>query len=315
MNRQNRVLVTGANGGLGRALIASLIDLTPRGAAREMPRALPDGVAGFAVGALDAATDWSLPLQGVTQIVHCAALTYVPDVNAIAAEVQFQTVNVAATVALARQAAHAGVKRLVHISSLTVNGKHSPDDGTPFMHLDQPHPENAYARSKWDAEQALLAIAAETGLEVVLVRIPRIVWPELTGNLALLEKLITKGIPLPFGSITQNGRDNISGANLLSALRVCVTHPAAANQTFLISDQNPLSTRDLVIALGKRRRRRPMLVPVPAMLLRAIVMAVPARLLGKMNRDEMLNELLLNLRIDSSHFTKLTGWVPHARLL
>lgn len=310
-----RVLTTGANGALGSSLIASLIDLNVCGAARTTPTRLPDGVTGFAVGALHADTDWSAALEGATHVVHCAGLTYVPDVSDAEAEAQFQTVNVAATVALARQAVRAGVKRLVYISSLTVNGKHSPDVGTPFSHADIPNPLSSYSRSKWDAERALTEIAADTGLEVVLVRIPRIVWPNLTGNLAMLEKLVAKGLPLPFGLIQHNARDNISSDNLLSALRVCITHPAAANQTFLISDQHPLSTRELVIVLGKRIGKSARLVPVPAWLLRAIVMAIPARLLGKMNRTDMLDELLRSLRIDSSHFERLTGWTPAPALL
>lgn len=315
MTQETRILVTGANGRLGRAVMAALTDLNPCGVAREMPRIRPNGVDGFAVGPLNAETDWSVPLSGVTHVIHCAALTYLPDSDAANTEALFQTINVAGTIALAQQAVKAGVRRLIYISSMTVNGKHSPDNGVPFRHTDAANPQSAYSRSKWDAEQALLKIADETGLEIVIVRIPRIVWPELTGNLALLAKLVTKGLPLPFGLITRNGRDNISAPNLITALRVCATHPAAANQTFLISDQNPLSTRDLVIALGARLGQRPRLIPVPAATLRFIVMALPAKLLGKMNRQEMLDELLLNLRIDASHFQTRTDWKPDQSLV
>jgi UDP-4-keto-D-QuiNAc 4-reductase len=294
------ILVTGANGKLGRALVEHFVASGQgvHAVARSMPGDLPDGANGFAVGPLSPATDWSAALSGVATVIHCAALTWI-DPEA-ADQSGFQTVNVDATERLARQAAESGVKRLVYISSLTVNGKHS--GAQPFRHDDVPNPGSPYSRSKWDAEQVLRRIEAETGLEIVVVRPPRIIWPELTGNLALMAKLIKRGVPLPFGLLDKNARDNVSAETLVGAVAKVSVDPAAAGKTLLVSDGNPMSTRALAIWLGERVGRKPKLVPVPESLLRLAMSAVPQRLLGKLNRTEMIDELTRKLKIESNLF-------------
>jgi nucleoside-diphosphate-sugar epimerase len=290
------ILVTGANGKLGRALVEHFVASGQgvHAVARSMPGDLPDGANGFAVGPLSPATDWSAALSGVATVVYCAALTWVdPEATD---QTGFQTVNVDATERLARQAAESGVKRLVYISSLTVNGKHS--GAQPFRHDDEPNPGSPYSRSKWDAEQALRRIEAETGLEIVVVRPPRIIWPELTGNLALMAKLIKKGVPLPFGLLDKNARDNVSAKTLVGAVAKVSVDPAAAGKTLLVSDGNPMSTRALAVWLGERVGKKAKLVPVPVSVLRLLITAIPQRFLGKLNRKEMLDELVLDLKVD-----------------
>lgn len=308
--RPQTVLVTGANGSLGGKIVA---DLTAEGrnlraAARNGVDGLPPGAVSCPVPSVTGATDWSSALAGVDAVVHCAALTHLPDVPEEEALKAFREVNRDGTLALARQAAEAGAKRLVFISSATVNGRSS--GRRPFRPDDEPNPRTAYSRTKMEAEEGLRALALETGLEVAIIRPPRILWPQISGNLALLLKLVKKGVPLPFGLVTRNRRDNVSPDSIVGLVRTCLDHPAAANRTFLVSDGDPLSTRELLVRLGKKAGRKPLLLPVPPPLLRLIVAATPGRLLGKMNRAEMMDELLGNLELDISETRALLGWKP-----
>lgn len=301
------ILITGANGKLGRALMDALAKTgTVRGAARTMPERLAQGMQGVAVGALQGDMDWRPALDGVDTIIHCAALTWVDSTSGD--RTQFRIVNVDATRTLAEQAAEAGAKRLVYISSLTVNGKHSGE--CPFRHDDVPNPASEYSCSKWQAEQVLREIERRTGLEVVVIRPPRIIWAELSGNLALMAKLIAKGIPLPFGMLTKNARDNVSAENLVQAILRAASVPAAAGKTLLVSDNDPLSTSELTKRLGAKVGRPPRLLPVPEALLRLTLKLAPKQLLGKLDSDEMLAELTRNLQVDSSHTHEVLNWKP-----
>lgn len=306
------ILITGANGKLGRALIAHLASTQPvHAAARAMPMDLPPGVRGFAVGPLNDGTDWAAALAGVTAVIHCAALTWVaPETGN---EGDFKTVNVDATVRLARQAVTAGVARFVYVSSLTVNGKHS--GARPFRHDDLPDPQSTYSKTKWEAEQALRAIGKETGLEVVIVRPPRIIWPELSGNLRQLAGLIRRGIPLPFGALNRNARDNVSAPNLVALIAAATEHPGAAGETFLASDGDPLSTRALLLRLGRHVGRPARLVPVPQAMLRAIIAVAPQRLRGRLSATELADELMRDLRVDIAHTHAVLGWAPERGVL
>jgi nucleoside-diphosphate-sugar epimerase len=258
------------------------------------------------VGPLSGTTDWAAAINGIDTVIHCAALTWIYPSDTD--QSGFQTVNVDATRTLAEQAVAAGVTRLVFISSLTVNGKHS--GAKPFRHDDVPNPASAYSRSKWDAEQALRAIEAEHGLEIIVVRPPRIIWPELTGNLALMAKLIRRGIPMPFGSLDKNARDNVSAGNLVAAIVKSATVSAAAGQTLLVSDNDPMSTRALLLRIGGIVGRKPRLLPVPAVVLEAAMGIIPQRLLGKLNRTEMLDELTRDLRVDGDFTRECLDWTP-----
>lgn len=289
------VAVTGANGKLGRAVVAAFAVMAPvHAVARVKPEILPENATGFGVGPLNSDTDFSPALEGVSTLVHCAALTWIdptsPDQSA------FTTANVDATRALGEQALAAGVKRIVFISSLTVNGKHNA--GRPFRADDVPNPQSFYSRTKWEAEQALHSLEAKHGMEVAVIRPPRIIWPELSGNLAMMARLIAKGIPLPFGLLDENARDNVASERLVAEIVRVATDPEAAGKTLLVSDRRPMSTRALCVWLGERVGRKPILLPVPAGLLRLIVTMIPQRLVGKLNRNELLDELTLDLRVD-----------------
>ena len=289
------VAVTGANGKLGRAVVAAFAAMAPVHAiARVKPETLPQNTASFGVGPLNADTNFLAALQGVSTLVHCAALTWIdpasPDQSA------FTTVNVHATRALGEQAVAAGAKRIVFISSLTVNGKHNA--GRPFRADDEPNPQSLYSRTKWEGEQVLRALEVTYGIEVIIIRPPRIIWPELSGNLAMMAKLIAKGIPLPFGLLDKNARSNVGSDRLVAEIVRAANNPAAAGKTLLISDSKPMSTRALCLWLGERVGRKPILFPVPTGLLRLIVTMIPQRLVGKLNRKELLDELTLDLRVE-----------------
>lgn len=303
------VLVTGAGGSLARAIVAALVadGRETRAASRSTPASLPAGTRGFAVGDISSETDWSAALAGVAGVVHCAALTRAETPE------DFHRVNAEGTIALARQALASGARRFVFISSAMVNGRSSAS--RPFHADDPPNPQTPYSRSKLAAEQYLGALAGETGLQVAIVRPPRIIWPEPTGNLALLARLVRKGVPLPFGLVSRNRRDNASPDSIVSLVRLCLDHPAAAGETFLVGDAAPLSTRELLVRIGRRVGRRPRLLPVPRALLRLVVSAMPARLLGGMNRDEMWDELCGSLELDLTKTRERLGWRPTPSVL
>lgn len=309
------VLVTGANGALGRKIVHDLAaeGRILRAAARGITEGLPEGVTSYEVGTISSTTDWSEALRGVDGIVHCAALTHLPSLRGEGALAAFREVNRDGTLNLAQQAAAARVRRFVFISSATVNGRTSGDQ--PFRPDGQPNPQTDYSRTKLEAEQGLCVMAAQTELEVAIIRPPRIVWPEVTGNLALLTKLVAKGVPLPFGLVTSNRRDNVSPGSVAGLVRACLDHPCAAGRTFFVTDGDPLSTRDLLERLGRKVGRRPRLLPVPPTLIRLVVAAMPARLLGKLSREEMLDELLGNLELDISETRSILGWEPSASSL
>lgn len=291
------ILVTGATGFLGRAVAAHLIarGRSVRAAVRRDP-----GPGAIVVGDLSADTDWSAALAGVDTVVHCAARAHVLNETSDNPLAQFRAVNTEATVALAQQTAAAGARRFVFISSIGVNG--SETHGTPFRHDDPPHPHSPYAVSKHEAELGLHAVAAETGLEVVVIRPPLITGPDPKGNLATLNRVIAKGLPLPFGLVTKNRRDLVSRDTLCGLIEAAIDHPAAAGQTFLVSDGAPISTRVLLEQMAAAQGRSITLLPVPPALL-----TLPLKLLGK---GAMASQLFGDLEVDIAHTRQTLGWAP-----
>jgi nucleoside-diphosphate-sugar epimerase len=291
------ILVTGATGFLGEAMVERLIasGRSVRGVVRADP-----GPGAVAVGDLSADTDWSAALQGVDTVVHCAARAHVLKEATDNPLPLFRAVNTEATTALAQQAAAAGVRRFIFISSIGVNGAET--HGRPFRHDDPPHPHSPYAVSKHEAEMALTAIAAQTGLEVVIIRPPLITGPDPKGNLATLNRFIDKGLPLPFGLATKNRRDLVSRDTLCRLVEAVIDHPAAAGQTFLVSDGRPVSTRELLEQLAQARGRTLTLLPVPPALL-----TPPLKLLGK---GAMASQLFGDLEVDITHTRQTLGWAP-----
>lgn len=213
-------------------------------------------------------------------------------------QLEYQRVNVEGTVRLARQAAAAGVKRFIFVSSIGVNGNAST---RPFSAEDEPRPAEPYARSKWEAERELLKIHEETGMELVIIRPPLVYGPNAPGNFGSLVRWIEKGIPLPLGAI-DNKRSLVGIDNLVDLIVCCIDHPAAANQTFLAGDGEDISTTELLRGVGTAMRKPARLIPVPAALL-----YVGATLLG---RRAMAQRLLGSLQVDIGKTRKLLGWQP-----
>jgi nucleoside-diphosphate-sugar epimerase len=296
-----RVLLTGASGFLGSQLAKELerkdvVDLVVAVRRRlEIPNPKI-----FEVKDLDANTDWSQSLSEVDVVIHTAAITHIMK-NEVANELsEYRRVNVDGTLNLARQALAAGVKRFIFISSIKVNGEQT-SFGQPFTEDDMPAPEGAYGVSKWEAEQGLRQLAAETGMELVIIRPPLVYGPGVKGNFASMMKLISMGLPLPLGAI-HNQRTLVALDNLVDLIVTCIGHPAAANEVFLAGDGQDLSTTELLrgvaIAMGKQLN----LLPVPQSLL-----MLGATLLGK---REVAKRLLGSLQLDISKTKKLLAWEP-----
>ncbi|MGQ9862809.1 MAG: NAD-dependent epimerase/dehydratase family protein, partial [Thiobacillaceae bacterium] len=253
------------------------------------------------VGEIDSATDWSAALAGCDAIVHLAARTHVMRETAADPLALYRATNTEATLNLARQAALAGVKRLVFLSSIKVNGEGRE---TPYRETDVPAPEDAYARSKWEAEQGLRALARETGMEVVIIRAPLVYGPGVKGNFAKLVRWVRKGVPLPLGAV-HNRRSLLALDNLVDFIALCADReraPQAANEVFLLSDGEDVSTSELLRKVARAYGVKPRLLPVHASLMWGLANALGMRALAC--------RLLGSLVVDSSKARALLGWRP-----
>ena len=296
-------LVTGASGFVGRALCVEMLrlGLPVRAAVRaDGVERIPRGCAIARIDELSAATDWSEALRGVGTVIHLAARVHVMHENARDPLAEFRKTNVEATVHLARQAVERGVRRLVFVSSIKVNGE-ATEGARRYSEADAPAPVDAYGISKWEAEKALQQIAAETGIEVVVLRPPLVYGPGVKGNFASMLGVLRRGVPLPLASVS-NGRSLVYVGNLVDALLRCATHPDAAGQTYLVSDGEELSTPNLLRRLGEALGRPARLWPCPPALLLAT-----ARLLG---RGAQMERLLGSLRVDDRKIRRELGWAP-----
>jgi nucleoside-diphosphate-sugar epimerase len=252
------------------------------------------------VAGLGANTDWSGALQDVSVVIHLAARVHVMHDTARDPLDEFRRINVAGTLRLARQAAANGVKRFVFVSSVKVNGE-STAEGHSFREIDAPAPLDPYGISKSEAEAALRQLAVETGMEVVIVRPPLLYGPEVKGNFAQMLGVLSKGTYLPLASV-RNLRSFIYVGNMADVLISCATHPAAANQTYLVSDGVDVSTPDLLKMAGEAMGRPARLIPFPTSLLR-----LAGRLAGK---TAQIDRLLGSLRIDSGKIRRELNWTP-----
>ena len=285
-----KILVTGANGFVGKSLTAELFGQghTVQAAVRNKVAPI-ENVETTIVGEINGSTDWSQSLAGVSTVVHLAARVHIMRDSAADPLAEFRAVNVRGTLNLARQAAAAGVRRFVFLSSIGVNGAVT-ELNKPFTSEDSPEPHSSYAISKYEAEIGLREIAIETGMRVVIIRPPLIYGANAPGNFGSLLRMVRRGVPLPLGSVTHNRRSFVSLNNLVDFIITCIHHPNAANQTFLVSDNEDVSTADLLrrmaVALGVPSR----LIPVPLCVLNA-----GAKLLGK---ADVAQRLLGNLQVD-----------------
>lgn len=297
--RVRRVLVTGSTGFVGTALTAYL-DADGRFAVRCANRresgGAPPGAERILVGETPAAEDWRRAVAGVDAVVHLAARVHVMRDDAADPLAEFRRVNVAATMDLAREAAAAGVKRLVFLSSVKVNG-----DCGLYTENSVPAPEGAYGISKHEAEVSLRSWASYSGMEVVIIRPPLVYGPGVKANFRSLMRAVARGIPLPFGAI-HNQRSLIAVQNLVDIIVTSIEHPGAANETFLVSDGEDLSTTELIRRLGTAMGRPARLVPVPAFILMA-----SGALLGRAN---VARRLLGSLTVEISKARRMMGWTP-----
>jgi UDP-glucose 4-epimerase len=213
---------------------------------------------------------------------------------------EFRRANVQGTLNLARQAAAAGVRRFVFVSSIKVNGE-ATQLGSPFKADDTPAPLDAYGVSKMEAEQGLREIARQTGMEVVIIRPPLVYGPGVKANFAVMMRWLKRGIPLPLGAI-HNQRSLVALDNLVDLLVTCLTHPAAANQTFLVSDGDDVSTTELLRRMGQALGCPARLMPVQVSLLKLAAAMVCKR--------DVAQRLCGSLQVDIEKTRRVLGWTP-----
>jgi len=295
------VLLTGANGFLGSRL-AGALNVKPyvwlTAAVRRSVQLSATNL--VEVQSLDANTDWSYAVTDQQVVIHTAARAHIMKDEVADPLVEYRRVNVDGTLNLARQAVDAGVTRFIFISSIKVNGEQTTCGGV-YKAEDLPAPEDAYGISKYEAEQGLLQIAADTGLEVVIIRPPLVYGPGVKGNFYSMMRVVKKGFPLPLGAIN-NKRSLVALDNLVDLIITCIDHPAAANQVFLAGDGEDLSTTELLRGVAKAAGVSSRLLPMPASLLMFM-----ASFFGK---KEMAQRLLGSLQVDISKARDLLGWTP-----
>lgn len=293
-----KILVTGSGGFIGRRLAERLDDekhdlvlAVRKKSSRENE---------FVVDDLSTFSDWDQVLPGIDVVVHLAGRAHILDDRADKPLEAFRKINTAATISLANSAAEAGVKRFIFISSIGVNGNSTR--ATPFSAHDVPCPHSPYAQSKYEAELALKEIAAATGLQTVIIRPPLVHGPGAPGNFDKMIRWLERGIPLPFGAINHNRRSLVGLDNLVDLIITCLDHPRAANETFLASDGEDISTTDLLRRLSRQLGLRPRLIPVPSALLGMIAHGV--------GKKDLAQRLLESLQVNIQHTRTTLDWEP-----
>ncbi|CAI8831394.1 UDP-glucose 4-epimerase [Pseudomonas sp. IT-P12] len=300
---QQTILLTGASGFVGGAILNRLNHEKTRkvvAAVRSESSLGRQSVQKVIVPSFDGLTRWEEHLVGKDIVIHSAARVHVMndvDADPLAA---FRKVNVDATLNLARQAAAVGVRRFVFISSIKVNGEGTAQDRA-YTADDVPAPMDPYGISKMEAEQGLRELAAETGMEVVIIRPVLVYGPGVKANFLNMMRWLYKGVPLPFGAI-RNSRSLVALDNLVDLVLTCVDHPRAANETFLVSDGEDLSTTALLTKMAKALEKPARLIPVPSWIIES-----GAGLLGKSGLSQ---RLCGSLQVDISKTRDLLDWTP-----
>nr|WP_316651714.1 SDR family oxidoreductase [uncultured Gellertiella sp.] len=290
------ILVTGGTGFVGTALLEALkaADIE----FRAVSRSARDGF--LPVGRFSATTDWDSALSGVETVVHLVARTHVMRETASDPLAVYREINVAASVRLAEEAARQGVRRFIFMSSIKVNGEETVP-GKPFTAESLPRPDDAYGVSKLEAEEALKAIGARTGMEITIIRPPLIHGPGVKANFASLVRLATSGLPLPFG-LVRNRRSLLHVGNLADFILAAIRHPQAGNRTFLLADEPALSLAELIRAIAAARGEKARLLPVPVTLLKMGLVLI--------GRKGIARRLFGSLEVDSSLARTVLGWQP-----
>jgi nucleoside-diphosphate-sugar epimerase len=297
-----KILITGATGFLGRALVKTLsadrhFKLTA--VSRAPIPDLPGTVFPYVLGDINATTDWNVGLD-VDVVVHAAARVHVMNEHALDPLASFREINTAGTLNLARQAAKAGAKRFIFISSVKVNGE-ATETGQPFLADDICAPSDPYSISKYEAEQGLIELSVSTGMEIVIIRPVLVYGPDVKANFYQLMRILQRGVPLPLGGIN-NSRSLVSLDNLIDLIRVCIGHPAAANQVFLVSDGEDVSTTELARRILKFSGSKTWLMPVPDYLIFALAKLV--------RREPSARRVLGSLQVDIDKTQTLLNWSP-----
>lgn len=299
-----KVLLTGATGFVGRVLVSRLavspdIDLSV--AVRSLAGDLLDFVAMQRVAILDGSSDWESIVSGVDVVLHAAARVHVMKDQSEDPLSEFRRVNVEGTLNLARQAAAAGVRRFVFLSSIKVNGE-ATELGYPFTANDVPAPQDPYGLSKLEAEQGLRELSVQTGMEIVIIRPPLVYGPGVRANFASMMRWLKSGFPLPLGGIMTNRRSLVYVENLVDLIRVCIDHPNAANQTFMVSDDEDVSTTVLL-----RRMAKAFGCPARLVNLSPKLIKLAAKFTGK---PGIADRLCGSLQVDITKTKELLGWRP-----
>jgi nucleoside-diphosphate-sugar epimerase len=292
------VLITGANGFVGRPLCRLLRQsgMRVRGSVRS-----PTDATDFepiVIGDIGPDTRWHAALEGIDVVVHLAARVHIMRDRAPDPLAAFCAVNLHGTTHLAQQARRAGVRRFVFVSTAKVQGESTPE--RPYTEDQPPRPEGPYAASKWAAEQALAGIGG-ADMQLAILRPPLVYGPQVRGNFLALLKAVYRRWPLPLGAI-DNRRSLLGVDNLAHAIACCISHPAAAGRTFLVSDREDLSTPELVRSLAAALEVRPRLIAVPTGVLR-----LAGALIG---RRAAVERLTGSLQLDSSRIARELGWAP-----
>ncbi|MBL1320401.1 MAG: SDR family oxidoreductase [Methylophaga sp.] len=295
-----KILLTGATGFIGQALAHELLSQGYGlvAAVRQQSDKLSEEITQIIVGDINASTDWTEALHNVDMVIHLAARAHILNDYSDDALAEYRKVNVEGTLALARQAEMLGINRFIFLSSIGVNGNKSQ---SPFTEKDSADPQEFYAQSKLEAEQGLWRLEADTSLSVVIIRPPLVYGSSPPGNFKTLLRWVQMGIPLPLGAI-DNQRSFVALDNLVSFIIHCIDHPKAANEIFLISDGEDVSTTELLQKVAEAFGKKVFLLPVPLELMRFF-----AKLLGK---EDVAERLFGSLQVDSSKARDLLGWKP-----
>ncbi|MBA5762790.1 SDR family oxidoreductase [Vibrio sp. 404] len=296
MNPERKVLVTGATGFVGQVLLRMLPPST-----HTIGRSKPIHPCTFFELDFNDSLDYATAFDGVEVVVHCAARVHIMNEESKNPLEEYRRLNTYATLHLAKQAAIKGVKRFIFISSVKVNGE-STSGRSPFTADDNRAADDFYGQSKSEAEEQLLQLAKDTGLEVVIIRPPLVYGPGVKANFSALMNVVSKGIPLPFGCINTNKRSLVSVDNLVDLIVTCIEHPKAANQVFLVSDDHDVSTSEMVREMAKALGKRDWQIPVPLWCF---------KLLGQiLNKEPIVGRLIGSLQVDISHTKETLNWHP-----